>query len=201
MGFFPAVAASGWTSGLSAYGTVLVLGLLGRLGIGQVPQSLTRPGILIAAGVLFATEFIVDKVPYLDNLWDTVHTVVRPLIAGFVGVQFAGDADALGEAVAAAGAGSMALASHAVKAGLRLAVNTSPEPFSTIAVSSLEDLLMAGVSYLVATRPWVAFGIAAVLLAGGIVLLVAVRRRIARFLGRIRNRPRGSRAFRPWVRP
>lgn len=196
MDFFPAVAASGWTSGLSAYGTVLVLGLLGRLGVGQVPEILSRPGILIAAGILFATEFIVDKVPYLDNLWDVAHTVIRPVIAGFVGLQFAGDADAFGEAVSAAGAGSMALASHAVKAGLRLAVNTSPEPFSTIAVSTVEDLLMAGVSFLVATRPWVAFAIAAALLAGGILLLVVIRRRIAKFLDRIRNRPPGSRAFR-----
>ncbi len=201
MEFLPAVAASGWTSGLSAYGTVLVLGLLGRLGIGQVPEVLSRPGILIGAGILFATEFIVDKVPYLDNLWDAAHTVIRPVIAGFVGVQFAGDADALGEAVSAVGAGSMAVASHAVKAGLRLAVNTSPEPFSTIAVSTVEDLLMAGVSYLVATRPWVAFGIAAVLLAGGILLLIAIRRRIARFLERIRGRPPGSRALRPRLRP
>jgi hypothetical protein len=184
----PVVVGSGWTSGLSAYGTVLVLGLLGRLGIGDVPELLTRGEILAGAGVLFAIEFVVDKIPYLDHGWDAVHTIVRPLIAGFVGAEFAGESDSLSEAVAATSAGGTALLSHAVKASLRLAVNMSPEPFSTIAVSSLEDLLMAGVSYLVATHPLVAFAIAIVLLAAGVALVLAIRRRIARFLERVRVR-------------
>ncbi len=183
----PVLVGTGWTSGLSAYGTVLVLGLLGRYGVGEVPDVLMQGNVLIAAGVLFAIEFVVDKVPYMDHLWDAIHTVVRPLIAAFVGVEFAGDPDAVGAAVAATGSGGTALLSHAVKAGVRVGVNVSPEPFSTIAVSLVEDLLVAGVSYFVATNPWVAFGLAAALLAAGVALVIAVRRRIARFLERVRS--------------
>jgi hypothetical protein len=184
----PVVVGTGWTSGLSAYGTALVLGLLGRSGLDQVPDVLTRGEILIPAGLMFALEFVVDKIPYLDNMWDAVHTVIRPVLAGMMGLAFAGDADAVGEALAATGTGTIALMSHAVKAGLRLAVNASPEPFSTIAVSSVEDMAMAGVSYLVATHPWIAFAIAAALLTGGILLVVAIRRRIRRFLQGRRSR-------------
>jgi hypothetical protein len=184
----PVVVGTGWTSGLSAYGTALVLGLLGRSGLDQVPDVLTRGEVLIPAGLMFGLEFVVDKIPYLDNIWDAVHTVIRPVLAAMIGLAFAGDADALGEALAATGAGTIALMSHGVKAGLRLAVNASPEPLSTIAVSSLEDVAMAGVSYLVATHPWIAFAIAAALLTGGIVLVVAIRRRIRRFLQGRRSR-------------
>jgi Domain of unknown function (DUF4126) len=184
----PVVVGTGWTSGLSAYGTALVLGLLGRSGLDQVPDVLTRGEILIPAGLMFGLEFVVDKIPYLDNIWDAVHTVIRPILAGMIGLAFAGDADAVGEALAATGTGTIALLSHGVKAGLRLAVNASPEPFSTIAVSSVEDLAMAGVSYLVATHPWIAFAIAAALLTGGILLVVAIRRRIRRFLQGRRSR-------------
>lgn len=188
----PIVVGTGWTSGLSAYGTVLALGLLGRFGVAEVPDLLTRTGVLIAAAVLFGIEFVVDKVPYADNLWDTIHTVVRPLIAGTIGVLFVGEADALEEAFAAAGSGGMALVSHAVKAGVRLVVNTSPEPLSTVAVSTAEDVAVGGVSYLTLTYPWVAFGIVTVLTALGVALLFAIRRRLRRFMDRWR-RPDGVR--------
>jgi hypothetical protein len=183
----PIVVGTGWTSGLSAYGTVLALGLLGRFGVAEVPDLLTRTGVLIAAAVMFAIEFVVDKVPYADNLWDTIHTVVRPLIAGTIGVLFVGEADALEEAFAAAGSGGMALVSHAVKAGVRLVVNTSPEPLSTVAVSAAEDVAVGGVSYLTLTYPWVAFGIVTVLTALGVALLFAIRRRLRRFMDRWRR--------------
>lgn len=182
MDLLPVVVGAGWTSGLSAYGTALVLGLVGRFGVGQVPDVLTRSEVLIPVGVMFALEFVVDKIPYVDNLWDAVHTIVRPVLAGMIGTAFAGDADAVGTALAATGTGGIALASHAVKAGVRLAVNASPEPFSTIAVSTLEEAAMVGVSYLVATHPWVAFGVATALLTGGVVLVLAIRRRIRRLL-------------------
>lgn len=186
MDLLPVIVGTGWTSGLSAYGTVLALGVLGRLGVGEVPPGLSRGGVLIAAGVMFAIEFIVDKVPYVDSVWDSVHTVLRPVIAGIVGAQFAGDAEALGDAAAAVSTGGVALVSHAVKAGLRLAVNVSPEPVSTISVSLIEDLMVGLVSYLVATHPWIAFAVAVLLLAGGVALVVVIRRRIGRFLRRLR---------------
>jgi hypothetical protein len=71
----------GYASGLNAYGTTLILCLLGRAGIGDVPQDLTSNPILIGSAVMFAIEFVVDKIPYLDDAWDVVHTVVRPVMA------------------------------------------------------------------------------------------------------------------------
>lgn len=188
MDLLPVAVGAGWASGLSAYGTVLVLGLVGRLGIAPVPEVLTRTDVLVIAGVLFAVEFVVDKIPFLDSAWDSAHTVVRPVIAGGIASAFAVDVGAFTEALAVTGTGAVALASHAVKAGVRLAVNTSPEPLSNILVSTIEDLAMAGVSYLVATHPWVAFGIAALLLTGGILLVLAIRRRIRAFVERWRAR-------------
>jgi uncharacterized protein DUF4126 len=188
----PVVVGTGWTSGLSAYGTVVVIGLLGRFDMAPVPEVLTRGDVLIAAGAMFVIEFVADKIPYVDNAWDAVHTVVRPAIAALLGVAFANEVGTVGEALAATGTGLTALISHAVKAGVRLAVNTSPEPLSTIAVSSAEDLAMAGVSFLVVEHPWIAFSIAAVLLIAGVALLLAIRRRIQRFLRRVRSRRAGT---------
>jgi hypothetical protein len=188
----PVVVGAGWTSGLSAYGTVVVIGLLGRFGVAPAPDVLTRGDVLIAAGAMFVIEFVADKIPYVDNAWDAVHTLLRPAIAALLGLAFANEAGTLGEALAATGTGLTALVSHAVKAGVRLAVNTSPEPFSTIAVSGAEDLAMAGVSYLVVEHPWIAFGIATILLIAGVALLLAIRRRIQRFLQRVRSRRSGT---------
>jgi hypothetical protein len=153
-----------------------------------VPDLLTNPGVMAAAGVMFAIEAVVDKVPYLDNTWDLLHTFVRPVVGGWLGLKFAGDAAALDQAVAATGAGSTALASHAVKASLRLVVNTSPEPASTIAVSTLEDLAMAAMVALIVTHPLEAAAVAAVLLAAGIALVLAIRRRVLRAVAAWRRR-------------
>jgi len=186
----PTLISSGWASGVNAYLTVALLSLLGRAGWGEVPESLQSNGVLIAALALFAIEFVADKVPYVDNLWDAVHTAVRPAIASTLGVVFAGDAGSAGleEALSGGGSGAMALASHAVKAGLRLGVNTSPEPFSNILVSLTEDGVVAGVVLLALEHPVEAAVISVVLLIAGIALVTYLATRIRRALRGLRER-------------
>ncbi|MET8768991.1 DUF4126 domain-containing protein [Streptomyces sp. NPDC004658] len=185
MSVLPLVFTSGWASGVNAYAAVLLLGVLGATGVADdVPQTLQRPEVLIAAGVLFLCEAVADKIPYVDSLWDSVHTVVRPLAGAWVGALLAGQSGSLSDVAAGLIGGSTALASHAVKAGTRMAVNTSPEPFSNIALSLAEDLGVGGIVTLAVFHPEAAAVIAAVLLAGGLLTLLFLVSRIRRFLRR-----------------
>jgi hypothetical protein len=182
------VVTSGWASGVNVYATVLVTGLLGRVGgVDGVPDVLQRTDVLIFAAALWAVEFVADKIPYVDNAWDAVHTFIRPTIGAIIGALLAGEAQDLNEAFAAVLGGSTALASHAAKAGLRLAVNASPEPFSNIILSLLEDGAVVGVILFSVDHPHAALAIALALMAGAGILLVvlfrAIRRTVARFLG------------------
>ena len=119
---------------MNCYAAVLVLGLMGRFGhIAAIPSVLERPSVLAAAAVLFAGQFVVGKIPVLDSVWDVAHTALRPVVGGAVGVVMAQHAQASSAAVIAAAAlgGGTALAAHVVKSGVRVGVNTSPEPFTT----------------------------------------------------------------------
>lgn len=146
MSVLPLVFTSGWASGINAYAVVLLLGLFGVTGLSdEVPAPLERTDVLIAAAVLFLCEAVADKIPYVDSLWDSFHTVIRPIAGAVVGALIAGQSGSLPELAAGAVGGSTALLSHAVKAGTRMAVNTSPEPFSNIALSLAEDLAVAGI--------------------------------------------------------
>ena len=89
---FGTIAASGWASGLNLYGTALILGLAGRLGWAENPAQLQSTWFLVLVGVLYAVEFVVDKVPWLDSAWDAVHTVIRPVGGALLGVALAHDA-------------------------------------------------------------------------------------------------------------
>ncbi|WP_371678913.1 DUF4126 domain-containing protein [Streptomyces sp. NBC_01276] len=182
MSVLPLVFTSGWASGINAYAVVLLLGVFGATGLtDEVPASLQRTDVLIVAGVLFLCEVVADKIPYVDSLWDTVHTVIRPLAGAVVGALLAGQSGSLTDIAAGAIGGSTALASHFVKAGTRMAVNTSPEPFSNIAVSTAEDLGVAGLVTFAMFNPQAAAVIAAVLLALGLALVVYLWSRIRRF--------------------
>jgi hypothetical protein len=188
------VLTSGWASGLNVYATVLVTGLLGRFGDAErVPEVLERTDVLLAAGVLASVEFVADKIPYVDSGWDAVHTVIRPTIAAILGALLAGEADDLGEAVAAVLGGSTALASHAAKASLRLAVNTSPEPVSNIVLSLAENTAVVGVLLLAVDHPWAALAVAAALLVAAAalaaVLIRVIRRGWGQLLGRMSAKP------------
>ncbi|GAA1360874.1 DUF4126 domain-containing protein [Streptomyces beijiangensis] len=185
MSVLPLVFTSGWASGINAYAVVLLLGIFGATGLtDEVPESLQRPDVLIVAGVLFLCEAVADKIPYVDSAWDTVHTVIRPVSGAVVGALLAGQSGSLSDLAAGAVGGTTALASHTVKAGTRMAINTSPEPFSNFAMSSAEDLGVGGVVTFAMFHPQAAAIIAAVLLVLGLLVLFFLIRRIRRFLRR-----------------
>jgi len=195
----PLIFTSGWASGVNAYAVVLLLGLYERFGgADSVPPVLGRTDVLIAAAVLFLCEAVADKIPYVDSVWDAVHTVIRPIAGATVGALIAAqDPGSLGEVAAGAVGGATALASHSVKAGLRMAVNTSPEPASNIIVSILEDLSVAGLVTLAMFHPWAAASIAAVFLLVGALLLWFAISRVRRFLQRRRERRAAKAAGHP----
>ncbi|HUV47588.1 MAG TPA: DUF4126 domain-containing protein [Actinomycetes bacterium] len=177
----PLVFTSGWASGINPYLVVLLTGIAGRLGDAPVPDALMRTDVLIAAAVLTAIDFFVDKTAYLDSTWDAVNTVIRPTAAVALSLLISGDATTLQQAVLAALGGSTAIAAHLTKAGTRVAVNTSPEPVSNIIVSLLEDVAVFVVTALAFIAPWVAAALALVLLILGVVVVVVFWRAIARY--------------------
>jgi hypothetical protein len=192
MELLPLAFTSGWTSGINAYATVLILGLLGRFaGTEDIPAGLQRTDVLIAAAVLTVIEFVADKVPYVDSIWDGGSTVVRPIAGAVIGALLAGGSGDLVTLTLASVGGVTALVSHLVKAGLRLAINTSPEPASNIGASLAGDVSVAGVTAFAVLNPAVAAVLVAVLLVAGIWLTIAA-------MGRVR---RGWGAYRRWMQP
>ncbi|MFB4425143.1 DUF4126 domain-containing protein [Streptomyces sp. QL37] len=185
MSVLPLVFTSGWASGINAYAVVLLFGIFGATGLtDEVPESLQRTDVLVTAGVLFLCEAVADKIPYVDSAWDTAHTVIRPVAGAVVAALLAGESGSLPELAAGAVGGSTALMSHLVKAGTRMAVNTSPEPFSNIGVSVAEDLGVAGIITFAVFNPVAAAVVAGVLLLLGLLILVFLASRIRRFLRR-----------------
>jgi hypothetical protein len=181
----PLVFTSGWASGINAYAVILLFGIFGATGVSdEVPESLQRTDVLIVAGVLFLCEAVADKIPYVDSIWDAVHTVIRPVAGAVVAALLAGESGSLPEIAAGAIGGSTALMSHLVKSGTRMAINTSPEPFSNVAMSVAEDLGVAGIITFAVFNPVAAAIIAATLLVLGIVVVVFLASRIRRFLRR-----------------
>ena len=168
------VAGSGWASGVNLYAVVALLGVFGRMGLGDVPDALLRTDVIVIAAALFALEFVADKIPFLDSLWDAVHTVIRPLGAVALAVLLTGEAETWQSVLAAIGSGGLASASHVAKATTRLAVNSSPEPVSNGIVSLFEDGLVAAVVWLAVANPLVAIGIVVVLLLAGTTLTVVM---------------------------
>jgi Domain of unknown function (DUF4126) len=171
---FGIIAGSGWASGINLYLVTLLLGVAGRLGWSDIPQVLTRTDVMIVAGVLFAIEFFADKIPYLDSVWDAIHTVVRPLGAAALGAVIAGDSGSIGAALGAAVAGALALDAHAAKATTRVVANTSPEPVSNVVLSLLEDV---GVTLLVAlaiTFPLITVIVVAILVVAATTVTIVL---------------------------
>ena len=158
-------AALGWASGMRLYAAVFLVGAAGYLGWIPLPsglQLLQNPLVLCASFVLFALEFVVDKIPGVDSLWDAIHTLVRiPAGAALAAGVFGGDAPAW-TLVAALAGGTLAAASHTAKTTTRAAANTSPEPFSNLALSLAGDIAVPGLLWLAWQHPLVLFPVLAV---------------------------------------
>lgn len=166
------VFSSGWGAGINSYLVVLVLGVCEDVTkTERIPHVLGTWPVLVAAGLLYALEFVGDKIPYVDSVWDGVSTFIRPTVGAVIGVLLAGDASSLDQAVLGVVGGSTALASHSVKAGSRLAINASPEPFTNTIASLTEDMSVLGVVALATAHPHVAAAIAGTLLVVGLIAL------------------------------
>ncbi|MFE4612290.1 DUF4126 domain-containing protein [Streptomyces niveus] len=199
MSVLPLVFTSGWASGINAYAVVLLFGVFGATGLtDEVPESLQRTDVLVVVGVLFVCEAVADKIPYVDSIWDTAHTVIRPVSGAVVAALLAGQNGSLPEIAAGAVGGSTALMSHLVKAGTRMAVNTSPEPFSNIAVSTAEDLGVAGIITFAIFHPLAAAIVAGGLLLLGIVIIVFLAAKIRNFRRRKAERRARRRVAATW---
>jgi len=179
---------AGFSSGLNLYATVATLGLLQRFGIIHLPgqlEILGRPLVLGIAAALYVLEFVADKIPYVDTIWDLIHTFIRPPAAAVLAFAAAGAAPPEWRWGAALLAGGVALTSHGTKASARAAVNTSPEPFSNWILSFGEDLLAIWLTWLTATHPLAASLTAAALFALCVFLLFYLFRFLRRALQKL----------------
>lgn len=156
---------AGWASGINLYAAILVIGFMGATGRMDLPEGLdilADPLVMLAAGVMYVVEFFADKVPGVDSAWDTLHTFVRIPAGALMAAGAIGDVGAGGELAAMLVGGGMAAGSHAMKAGSRVLINTSPEPFTNWAASITEDIGVIGGLWLALNHP-VLFLIALVL--------------------------------------
>jgi len=150
------VLGAGFSSGLNLYATVATLGLLQRFGIIHLPaqlEILAHPWVLGVAGALYLLEFLADKIPYVDTIWDLIHTFIRPPAAALLAFAAAEAAPPEWRWGAALLAGGVALASHGTKASARAAVNASPEPFTNWVLSFGEDLLAVWLTWIATAHP------------------------------------------------
>lgn len=183
-------AALGWASGIRLYAVVFLVGISGYMGWVDLPQGLKvleHPAVLGASGFMGFVEFFADKVAIVDTVWDLVHTVIRiPAGAALAAAVFGADSGEATTWVAAIMGGSLAATAHTAKLTTRAAVNTSPEPFSNVAVSLLEDGFVVFMLWLAATHP-VIFGITLALSIAAAVMLVVVLFKFLQAAGRKLN--------------
>jgi hypothetical protein len=179
-----------WASGIRLYVTILIVGLLGRYGYLDLPDSLQvleHHWVLIAAGVMGAGEFLADKVPAFDSVWDALHTFIRIPAGAFLAWGAMGDATPAAQMAAAIVGGLITSGTHLTKAGGRAAINTSPEPFSNWTASAGEDGLVLGGLALAILNPAVFL----VLLALFVLLMLWLLPKLLRFVARIFRRISG----------
>jgi hypothetical protein len=174
-------------SGLNVYATVLAMGVLHRLGVFHLPPALdvvSSTPILVAAAVLYVVEFVVDKVPFLDSAWDTLHTLIRPAVGAFLGYSLVGHVDPQWQVLAALLGGSLAFTSHAAKASTRAVAHVSPEPFSNWILSLTEDGLVFVLVWLVGSHPLIGLAVAVVVLFAAAFIVWKLSRVVRRVFRR-----------------
>ena len=161
-----------FTAGINLYATVAILGLASRYGWVELPpqfQAFNHDAVIGVAVVMYLIEFFADKIPYVDSLWDVVHTAIRPIGGAFIAVTTLGDVSPTAEAFAALLGGTVAAGTHLTKTSSRAAANASPEPFSNWLLSLGEDLFVVGLGYLALKYP-----VAALVVAGALLVLILV---------------------------
>jgi uncharacterized membrane protein len=172
-------------AGVNLYATVALLGLAARYGWVALPeqfQIFNNHWVIGAAGILYVVEFFADKIPWVDTMWDTVHTFVRPVGGALVAVAALGEASPTTEGLVALLGGAVAAGSHITKASTRVAANASPEPFSNWLLSFVEDVFVVVLGFITLKYPLIALGVSAALL----LMMALAARWIWR---RLRRRP------------
>jgi hypothetical protein len=180
---------SAWTSGINLYATVAVLGLLQHYGLARLPGSLQALDNWYVIGValaLYAVEFLADKIPYVDTVWDAVHTFIRVPAGAALAAAATSDVNPAVQVVALLLGGGLALSTHGTKATARAAANVSPEPLTNWALSLVEDVIAVGAIVLAVLNPVVILVVIAVFLVAFAWLLPKVLRRLRRMLGAAR---------------
>ncbi len=183
---------SAWLSGINLYATVLALGLLQRFGVAHLPGDLAYLGhgwVIGVAAVLYAIQFVADKIPAVDSAWDMIHTFIRVPAGAVLAASAFAHFDPEIRLFALLLGGGIALTSHGSKTATRLAANTSPEPFSNILLSLLGDALAFAGSVLMALHPLAILAIVLCAVIISIVLFSWIWRAIRRSF---RGRPRTS---------
>lgn len=181
-------AALGWASGVRLYAVLFIVGGLGYLGWMPLPGglgALTHPFVLAASGFMFVVEFLADKVPGVDTVWDAVQTFVRIPAGAALAASVFGDGSAASALAAAILGGTLAAGSHLTKAGARMAINTSPEPFSNWAASFGEDLAVGVVVWLAWAHPHAALAVLLVLVLAMAWLVPKLFRFVRRLFDRV----------------
>ncbi|RSL18166.1 uncharacterized protein DUF4126 [Edaphobacter aggregans] len=183
------IIASSFAAGLNVYATVLTLGILARTSWVQLPPGLDSLGntwVIVACAIMFAVEFVADKIPGFDMIWNGLHTVVRIPIAALVAYHASSHLSPQMQVAAAVIGGTIALAAHSSKTAIRAVVTPSPEPVSNIALSTTEDALAVGLTWFATHHPYIAASMALILLATAALaarsLLRALRRPLRRWL-------------------
>jgi hypothetical protein len=176
-----------FAAGVNLYATVAILGLASRYGWVELPaqfQAFNSDIVIGAAIVMYLVEFFADKIPYVDTLWDMLHTAIRPIGGALIAVTTLGDVSPTTQALVALLGGMTAAGSHLTKTSTRAAANTSPEPFTNWILSLGEDLFVVGLGYLALQYPVAAFVVAAVLLVLIVVFLAVIIRTVRRWFAR-----------------
>jgi hypothetical protein len=161
------IIATSFAAGLNVYATVLTLGLLAHAHWVVLPPGLEILGnwwVIGVSGAMFAMEFFADKIPAFDMIWNALHTFIRIPVAALIAYQASAQLSPQMKLVAALAGGTIALVSHSSKTAVRAAVTMSPEPLSNIALSTSEDVVAVGITWLMTRHPWVAAAIAATLI-------------------------------------
>ena len=185
----PELALAGalaWGAGLRLYLVVFLFGLLGRMGWWPLPEHLSvlaHPLVLGASGFMAAVELFADKLPWLDSLWDGLHTFVRIPAGAALAAAVFGDSGAAVALAAGLLGGTLTATTHFAKSGTRAAVNTSPEPFSNVAVSLGEDALVLGGVWLAVEYPLLFLAALVLFLVAAVLLIRLILRGLRRLFG------------------